>query len=160
MVECKLWWMSPGNLPDWQPLENLTFGALAAGIKVSPRPDPSLPELTDPVQSLRNTSGRDGAQGHGFLRREPESYSGSMSSYHCQLQSSFEAKFLNAAKPCLQSAWVSPKIPDLTNGDVFPSAESDSSISRRIELPFSNRHTKAPGGAQYLSEDRPASWWA
>ena len=81
MVERKLWWMSPGNLPDWQPLENLTFGVLAAGVKVSPRPEPSLPELTDPVQSLRNTSGRDGAQGHGFLRREPESCSGSMSSY-------------------------------------------------------------------------------
>ena len=26
VFECKLWWMLPGNLPDWQPLENLTFG--------------------------------------------------------------------------------------------------------------------------------------
>ena len=51
--------------------------------------------------------------------------------YRRQAQPNLETKFFNAARPCLQSSAVSPKPPDLTNGDEFSSAESDSSISRK-----------------------------
>ena len=59
---------------------------------------------------------------------------------------SFGMKFFRAASPCSQASAVSPKMPDVTNGDSSRIVEIESSISRMttISVPAAERARRRP----------------